>query len=248
MIRKFYLLMILLLCGLKMSAQESVFFAPDPANARWSYIEYDADGNQQAVVFQSVEKMEGDAVNGKVRIRLELVKPSAPKDTVKSMVFYRFKDGEYMVDMSALFEEDFLADILESAAKEESEVMSEEKKKEAVEAMKNQIKISGEIRGIPRYPKVGKLPDYEFQMKFSIINMKVNGEQRKISRTEKLTTPAGTFDCFVLEETVTTRAMMQKEVEKTISWYAHGVGLVKEASYDKNGKLQSSTVLNSINW
>ena len=248
MSRKFYLLLVLLLCGLKMSAQESVFFAPDPANARWSYIEYDADGNQQAVVFQSVEKMEGDAVNGKVRIRLELVKPSAPKDTVKSMVFYRFKDGEYMVDMSALFEEDFLADILESAAKEESEELSEEKKKEAVEAMKNQIKISGEIRGIPRYPKVGKLPDYEFQMKFSIINMKVNGEQRKISRIEKLTTPAGTFDCFVLEETVTTRAMMQKEVEKTISWYAHGVGLVKEASYDKNGKLQSSTVLNSINW
>ncbi|MBQ5640114.1 MAG: hypothetical protein IIV12_04340 [Bacteroidales bacterium] len=248
MSRKFYLLLVLLLCGLKMSAQESVFFAPDPANARWSYIEYDADGNQQAVVFQSVEKMEGDAVNGKVRIRLELIKPSAPKDTVKSMVFYRFKDGEYMVDMSALFEEDFLADILESAAKEESEELSEEKKKEAVEAMKNQIKISGEIRGIPRYPKVGKLPDYEFQMKFSIINMKVNGEQRKISRIEKLTTPAGTFDCFVLEETVTTRAMMQKEVEKTISWYAHGVGLVKEASYDKNGKLQSSTVLNSINW
>lgn len=248
MSRKFYLLLVLLLCGLKLSAQESVFLAPDPANARWSYIEYDADGNQQAVAFQSVEKMEGDAVNGKVRIRLELVKPSAPKDTVKSMVFYRFKDGEYMVDMSALFEEDFLADILESAAKEESEEMSEEKKKEAVEAMKNQIKISGEIRGIPRYPKVGKLPDYEFQMKFSIINMKVNGEQRKISRTEKLTTPAGTFDCFVLEETVTTRAMMQKEVEKTISWYAHGVGLVKEASYDKNGKLQSSTVLNSINW
>lgn len=248
MSRKFYLLLVLLLCGMKMSAQESVFFAPDPANARWSYIEYDADGNQQAVVFQSVEKMEGDAVNGKVRIRLELVKPSAPKDTVKSMVFYRFKDGEYMVDMSALFEEDFLADILESATKEESEEMSEEKKKEAVEAMKNQIKISGEIRGIPRYPKVGKLPDYEFQMKFSIINMKVNGEQRKISRIEKLTTPAGTFDCFVLEETVTTRAMMQKEVEKTISWYAHGVGLVKEASYDKNGKLQSSTMLNSINW
>ena len=248
MSRKFYLLLVLLLCGLKMSAQESVFFAPDPANARWSYIEYDADGDQQAVVFQSVEKMEGDAVNGKVRIRLELIKPSAPKDTVKSMVFYRFKDGEYMVDMSALFEEDFLADILESAAKEESEELSEEKKKEAVEAMKNQIKISGEIRGIPRYPMVGKLPDYEFQMKFSIINMKVNGEQRKISRIEKLTTPAGTFDCFVLEETVTTRAMMQKEVEKTISWYAHGVGLVKEASYDKNGKLQSSTVLNNINW
>ncbi len=245
---KFYLFLALLLCGLRMSAQESVFFAPDPANARWSYIEQDAAGNPVAEIFYSVDKMSGDAVNGSVRLRLQRVKLSSPQDTLKSVVFYRFKDGEYMVDMGVMFEEDVLGEIIDSAAKDDGDQISEEKKDEAVRKMQSQIKISGEIRGIPRYPKVGKLPDYEFQMKFSIVNMKVSGEQRKISRVEKLSTPAGTFDCFVLEETITTRAMMQKDVEKTISWYAHGIGLVKEASYDKDGNLQSSTVLNRINW
>ncbi len=61
-------------------------------------------------------------------------------------------------------------------------------------------------------------------------------------------TPAGTFDCFVIEETITSKAMMQKDVEKNISWYAYGIGLVKEETYDKKGRLVSTTLLNSINW
>ena len=114
--------------------------------------------------------------------------------------------------------------------------------------MRKLIDISGEVRGIPRYPVIGALPDYEFVFKLSFVTMTVKGTERKITGKEKLTTPAGTFDCFIMEETVTTKAMMQKEVEKTVSWYAYGVGLVKENTYDKKGKLVSTTLLNSINW
>ena len=81
-----------------------------------------------------------------------------------------------------------------------------------------------------------------------ILGALIIGVLLKISGKEKLTTPAGTFDCFIMEETVTTKAMMQKEVEKTVSWYAYGVGLVKESTYDKKGKLVSTTLLNRINW
>ena len=42
--------------------------------------------------------------------------------------------------------------------------------------------------------------------------------------------------------------MMQKDVEKNISWYAYGIGLVKEKTYDKKGRLVSTTLLNRINW
>ena len=42
--------------------------------------------------------------------------------------------------------------------------------------------------------------------------------------------------------------MMTKEVEKTISWYAYGIGMVKQETYDKKGKLTTTTILNSINW
>ena len=42
--------------------------------------------------------------------------------------------------------------------------------------------------------------------------------------------------------------MMMKDVEKIKSWYAYGVGLVKEMTYDANGKLTSTIILNEVNW
>lgn len=126
--------------------------------------------------------------------------------------------------------------------------ISEAKMKEVIEKTKLEFfTISGEPRGIPRYPKVGKLPDFEFYIKVNIISMKVLGRERKIVGTESLQTPAGLFDCFILEETITTKAMMMNDVAKTRSWYAYGIGLVKEITYDKNGKLISTMTLNEVN-
>lgn len=232
----------------KTQVADAVYLVPDPQTARWSYIETDDKGRQVSTVYYSVESIDGDAVNGNMKLRLEKVPVAYPADTSKSLIFYRFREGEYMVDMNAIFEDDLLSSIIDEAmAKEESDV-SEDEMKVAIEKMRSQFKITGEIRGIPRYPKVGKLPDYEFQFKYSIISMRVLGEERRIVGTETLETEAGTFDCFIMEETITTKAVMMKEVEKTRSWYAYGIGLVKEATYDKNDKLVSTMILNGINW
>ena len=244
MIGRICFILTLITCGIKGYAQENVFFVPDPVEARWSYQETDANGRHVADVFYSVDTMNGDAVNGKVRLKVETVMSASPSDTLKSVIFYRFKDGEYMVDMNAFFEADVLAGLVKDAVKEEPTSASESEINAAIEEMKKNIKISGEMRGIPRYPKVGDLPDYEFQFKLSIVSMSASGTDRKITRTEKLQTPAGTFDCFVMEETITSKVLMVKEVEKTISWYAYGIGLVKEETYDKKGKLTSTILLN----
>ena len=42
--------------------------------------------------------------------------------------------------------------------------------------------------------------------------------------------------------------MMIKNVEKIKSWYAYGIGLVKEATYDKNGKLISTMTLKEVKY
>ena len=76
--------------------------------------------------------------------------------------------------------------------------------------------------------------------------MKISGKDRRIVGTETIQTEAGSFDCFILEETMTTKVFLMKEVEKTKSWYAYGIGLVKEITYDKNGKLISTMILNEI--
>ena len=231
----------------KAQTWSDVYFVHDPQTARWSYVETDAAGKAVSKCYYSVESMKGDAVNGSVKLRVEDISASSPTDTLKNHMFYCFRDGEFMVDMKAVFEGEVLESMVTTAIKDQSDV-SEEEVKKAIETVRSQFKISGEIRGIPRYPQVGKLPDYEFQFKFSIMNMKVSGTDRKVLGTERIDTPAGSFDCFVLEETVTTKALMMKEVEKIKSWYAYGVGLVKEITCDKNGKLLSTMVLDSINW
>lgn len=229
-------------------AQDNVFFVPDPETARWSYLEMDGNGATTATIFYSVDSMTGDAVNGSAKVKFESTDKQSSEETAANFIYYKFKDGEFMIDMNAFFEEDVLGEFIDAAAGAEGIEATEEEKKKAIEEIRKLIEVSGELRGIPRYPVIGALPDYEFVFKLSVVTMTVKGTERKISGKERLTTPAGTFDCFIMEETVTTKAMMQKEVEKTVSWYAYGIGLVKENTYDKKGKLVSTTLLNSINW
>ena len=229
-------------------AQDKVFFVPDPETARWSYLEMDGNGTTTATMTYYVDSMTGDAVNGTAKVKFERAGKHSSEEATANFIYYKFKDGEFTIDMNAFFEADVLGELIDAAAGAEGIGASEEEKKKAIEEVKKLIEVSGEVRGIPRHPVIGALPDYEFVFKFSFVSMSVKGTERKISGKEKLTTPAGTFDCFIMEETVTTKAMMQKEVEKTVSWYAYGVGLVKENTYDKKGKLVSTTLLNSINW
>jgi hypothetical protein len=225
--------------------QDAVYLVPNTQTARWSYIETDNTGKQIATVYNSIEYFHGDAVNGSMKVRVEEVPVTAPKDTIKSFMFYRFKDGELMADTGAMLSADFFGDSI----KESYPDLTEEQVMEVLEEIKSRFaKVSGEIRGIPRNPKVGKLPDYEFQFKFTIMNMKVIGEERRIVGTEKIQTKAGLYDCFIMEETISTKALMMKDTEKIKSWYAYGIGLVKEITYDKNGKLISTMILNEVNW
>jgi hypothetical protein len=234
------------------NAQEAEYLVSNPNTARWSYIETDSKGKQVATVYNSIESIEGDGVNGKIKVRIEEVPSASPQDTVKSFGFYCFRDGEYMADLRAgmednMFEGNELDSLVQSTLKEKYPDLPEEKKKEVYEKTKAQImNISGEARGIPRYPVVGKLPDYEFHGKFSILSMKFIGKERRIVGTETIQTEAGSFDCFILEETITTKVFLMKEVEKIKAWYAYGIGLVKEITYDKSGKLISTMTLNAI--
>lgn len=233
------------------NAQNDVYLVPNPQTAKWSYIQTDDKGTHISTIYYSVESLEGDGLNGKMKLLVEEVPVKSPKETNKSYDFYCFKDGELMVDLYSGFDEmmfDGLLDslILKTIADNHPD-LPEAKIKEVLEATRAElVKVSGGPRGIPRHPEVGKLPDYEFHVKFSIASMKVFGQERRIVGRESIQTKAGVFDCYILEEKITTKAMMMKEVEKSKSWYAYGIGLVKEITYDKNGKLISTMILNEI--
>jgi hypothetical protein len=78
------------------------------------------------------------------------------------------------------------------------------------------------------------------------MKMTVNITNRKVEGKESITTPAGTFECYK----ITSKAIFKNQMGiavtfefSSIDWLAPKVGLVKTESYNKNGKLNGSTVL-----
>lgn len=54
---------------------------------------------------------------------------------------------------------------------------------------------------------------------------------------EEITTPAGTYNCFVVEQKYTMKSGFSKSEGMNKTWYAKGIGVVKTENYDKKGKL-----------
>lgn len=77
------------------------------------------------------------------------------------------------------------------------------------------------------------------------LSMTIDVSDRKVVSTEKVETSAGTFDCIVLSQNVSTK-MMMKVTASSKEWYSEGVGMVASESYNKKGKLMGSSKLTSF--
>jgi hypothetical protein len=111
-----------------------------------------------------------------------------------------------------------------------------------------EVEITGDAMEFPMELTPGQtLPDGSMEMKTSLNGMKIMGiklsiTNRKVAGTETITTPAGTFECIKMTQDTDMQAILKMNV-KSVTWYAKGVGMVKTENYDKNGKLEGSTVL-----
>lgn len=111
------------------------------------------------------------------------------------------------------------------------------------------IDITGTNLEWPNDLSVGqKLPDSNVKMKISmagmIMNFSVDITDRKVIGSEKITTPAGTFDCMVI--TYDTQVNMGvKQTTSSKQWIAKDVGMVKQEDY-KNGKVMDTSLLTAL--
>lgn len=111
-----------------------------------------------------------------------------------------------------------------------------------------EMDITGTDIEIPNNLEVGQqLQDANVTLSISMsgINMKttVDMTDRKVERKETVTTPAGTFECFVIYSNNLSKMMMVNKNFPSRIWLAEGVGMIKQESYKENGKLISSTEL-----
>jgi len=111
-----------------------------------------------------------------------------------------------------------------------------------------EMDISGTDLELPSDLSVGQeLPDANVSIKISMsginMNTTVDMINRKVEKQESVTTPAGTFDCFVIYNDNKMKAMMVNSTLGSRVWYSEGVGMVKQESYKKNGDVMASTIL-----
>jgi hypothetical protein len=118
------------------------------------------------------------------------------------------------------------------------------------EYKKLDFEITGTNIEIPNKLNVGdKLPDsnMEMIMKMSGMNMKMNVamKDRKVTGQEKITSPAGSFDCYIITYTSEFNMGIIKRAT-TKQWLSQGVGMVKQEDYNENGKLTSISMLTAF--
>jgi hypothetical protein len=76
--------------------------------------------------------------------------------------------------------------------------------------------------------------------------MGVEMKDRIVEGMETITTPAGTFECYIISYEVKTRMGLNK-TNTAKQWIAKGFGLVKQEDYNKKGKVISSSLLTAFN-
>ena len=113
-----------------------------------------------------------------------------------------------------------------------------------------ETEVTGTNIDLPNNLSVGQeLPDggINISIKMSGMNMNMTTTitDRKVIGKESVTTPAGTFDCYVITAT-TTMKMGANMTRSSKQWISEGVGVVKMEDYDKKGKLESTGLLTAF--
>jgi hypothetical protein len=111
-----------------------------------------------------------------------------------------------------------------------------------------EMDITGTDIELPNELTVGQnLADANVTLNINMsgLNMKtiIDIVNRKVEKQETITTPAGTFDCYVIYSDNKSKIMMAKSNFPSRVWLSESVGMVKQETYKKNGDVMGSTQL-----
>lgn len=105
----------------------------------------------------------------------------------------------------------------------------------------------GDISSLPSELIVGQsVPDGKINIKVKSVGASFLITDRKVVAIEDVTTPAGTFKGYKMEEVQTNKVLVSTKSFRIVTWYAKNIGCVKQEVYDKKGKLLRTLELTSL--
>lgn len=104
---------------------------------------------------------------------------------------------------------------------------------------------NGDTALLPADMKPGDtLPEAHCSVETAALKYRIDVTERQVLRAERITVPAGTFDCMVVREHKVERGPGHHRDTVSDSWYAPGVGYVRHDTYDsKYMRLDTTEVL-----
>lgn len=225
--RKVLLFTAFILLGLTLSAQETFF--PTKVGTVLKYQTKDKKGNISGSYKYTIKEVN---VQGHDLDITYLIENLGAKDELiyQEEITIHQRNGVIEFDMSAYLNK--------AAFQQEGEIPAE-------------LTVTGNSMEVPLNAEPGMtMPDAHVAMSLSMgfVKMKMAADviNRKIEVIEDVTVKAGTYSCYRFTSDVNGTAMGMNVETKSIEWYAKGIGTVKTESYDKKGKLLSTTELTEV--
>ena len=201
-------------------SQDCVSFFPTEKGKKLVYQYYNNKSKPVIKTYYEVKEVEKSDKGLKITAR-QWMENSEGQMVDTFLLDYYCKDGEFYIDMKSS-----LSSLLDKYEGMDLEVNTKDL------ALPGQMK-EGDV-----------LPDGQATVVVRNNGVKVATasnriSNRKVEGNEKVTTPAGTFDCVKISYTVEGKVGFVKSHGRGAVWYAKGIGSVKTENYNKKGKLES---------
>ncbi len=204
-------------------------FFPFQEGAVLEYQHYDKKDKPEGVSYMEIENLESTSEGGvEARVKSRFTDKKG-KEAYEGSYTVKCAGNTLYMDMSKMMPSQMLESMGDMEATMESEGLI-----------------------IPSSLEVGQtLPDAEMTINVgggglgNLMNMNFSITNRKVEGRETVATPAGEFDCHKITYDTHMKMMMNKTFQSA-EWYAEGVGVVKSATYDKKGNLDTYMVLNKF--
>lgn len=210
------------------AGQDCIFYYPETEGVELVYQHYDKKGNPSSKTSQKVTVYKQTATGAEAEIAVKSFDEKG-KLLSENALEVKCEDGIFYFDMSGYLNQEMMS---------------------AYESMEIQVKTDN--LEMPSKLNVGeKLKDGSITIDIStngmkLMTMEVLISDRNVLEEDDVSTPAGTFKCFKITQTITTKMGMQMIVKST-EWLSPGTGMIKSESYSGSDKFMGKSELIKIN-
>jgi len=216
-----------LFMSLSVFAQDCKLYFPENIGTVREMTNYDKKDKVTGRVVQTI--LDKDVNGQNISLSVEtVIYDDKDNEFSRSSIEVGCENGVFKIDMS-----DYLSEMLE-----------------AYQTM--EVELQGDNLQFPGKISVGdELPDGNMNIQVSnsgitMVNMDVIIKNRKVLAKEKVTTDAGTFDCYKISYETDAKTRMMTVTTQGVEWIAEGVGVIRSESYNKRGKMTGYSLLTRL--